>query len=106
MDDAHPTPGTDAPQATPQRRAAARQRVFKGARVMLDDRSTLSCTLKDLSDTGAKIRIDNVAGLPPTFRLHFVQENLVREVQVVWKTQNTLGVTFCGPARPHVLKHT
>jgi hypothetical protein len=83
------------------KRAFARRRVLKGGRITFNDgRSTIDCTVRDLSDGGAKLRVASVIGVPDHFRL-VVTGGEIYECRVVHRKENELGVSFVSsdPAR-------
>jgi 2-succinyl-5-enolpyruvyl-6-hydroxy-3-cyclohexene-1-carboxylate synthase len=94
----------DIAEAAAQRRFAKRQRVLKAAKIVLDDWRALDCQLRDVSQTGAKIRVDNVTMVPHKFRLYFASDNSIRDVQVAWKHNDQIGVAFVGPAKSCALR--
>ncbi len=86
-------------------RAAPRQRVLKAAKIILDDWGAIDCIVRDVSDTGARIKVENVSTLPHKFRLLITMDNTIRPVQVAWKLNNLIGVAFTGPStRPPMRK--
>lgn len=85
----------DAPE---EHRLARRQRVLKSAKIVLDDWRAIDCTVRDLSETGAKIQVGGAHGLPHKFKLLMISDNSIRPVQIAWKHNDTIGVAFCGPA--------
>ena len=79
-------------------RAAARQRVLKSAKIILDDWGAIDCIVRDMSETGAKIKIVSTANIPHKFRLLITMDNTIRPVQMAWKHNDTIGVAFTGEA--------
>ena len=56
--------------AQKEKRRGPRRRVLKGAIVAYNDRrSTISCSVRDISDTGARVRVDGSMSAPDTFLL-------------------------------------
>ncbi len=91
------------PQAAPshtfeEHRVAPRRRVLKSAKIVFDDWRAIDCTVRDVSETGAKLQVGGAHTLPHKFRLLMVSENTIRPVQIAWKLNDTLGVAFTGPA--------
>ena len=75
------------------RRQSMRRRTLKGGRIVFDDkRSVLDCTVHNLSENGAQLRLPSVVGVPDTFELHV--DGIVRFAWVVWKATDKLGVTW------------
>jgi 2-succinyl-5-enolpyruvyl-6-hydroxy-3-cyclohexene-1-carboxylate synthase len=83
-----------AAKAEDARRVAKRQRVLKTAKIVLDDWRAIDCTLRDVSETGAKIIVDSTGHIPEKFRLFLSSDNTIRDVQIAWKQHNMLGVHF------------
>ena len=55
-----------------ERRTADRRRTLKAATVVYNGGHTsLDCTIKDVSETGAKIEMHDLITLPETFHLYF-----------------------------------
>jgi ABC-type uncharacterized transport system ATPase subunit len=87
-----------------EHRIAPRHRVLKSAKIVLDDWRAIDCAVRDVSDTGAKLRIDGTIALPHKFQLLFITENTIRPVQIAWKHQDMIGVAFTGEAKPAPLR--
>ena len=81
-------------------RAAPRRKVLKAATVASNNRHlTVSCTLRDLSSTGARLRVDNIVTIPDTFELIIAVDGLEANCEVVWRKTNEVGVRFIGAPR-------
>lgn len=103
MEDARPT--DVAPGLTPeQRRAAKRMRVLKSAKIVFDDWRAIDCTLRDVSETGAKVLVDSTNNIPKKFRLYFAADNTIRDVELAWKQHNMVGVHFTSEAKSASLR--
>ena len=60
---------------------------------MFDDkRSVIDCTVLNISENGANLRLASIVGIPDTFDLHIGDE--IHAAWVVWKMDSTLGVTW------------
>lgn len=54
-----------------------------------------NCTMIDVSEAGAKLRIDAPAVIPDEFVIWLSREGFPRRrCKVVWRTNNELGVAF------------
>jgi PilZ domain len=85
------------PQSADQRRGAQRRRTLKTAIIVkLDNMSVVSCTLRDVSETGARLRCLDQASIPKEFYLVFPVENTRCLARVVWRRGDELGVHFVG----------
>ena len=83
-----------------EQRRALRRRVLKAGLVAYNERhSTLSCTVRDISDTGARVRVDGSVSAPETFELIIQIDGLEASCEVVWRNGNEVGVRFLGAHR-------
>lgn len=81
-------------------RRAVRRRVLKSGTIAYNDRfKTLSCTVRDLSEGGARLRADNPLFVPSQFELLIEQDGFEAECEVVWRVDKDLGVRFTSPPR-------
>lgn len=76
-----------------ERRQEPRRRTLKAGRVLIDKKSVLNCTIRNLSEHGGRLDIDSVVGVPEEFVLDIAGEG-ARRARVVWKTYTSLGVKF------------
>lgn len=75
-------------------RAAARRTTLKGGRIVFNaGRSTIDCTVRNLSSKGAKLQVASVVGIPETFDL-VLQGGPRQSCRVKWRTLKELGVEF------------
>ncbi len=82
-------------------RIARRQRVLKqGKIVFFNNLSVTDCTIRDLSETGAKVICGDQMAVPNEFRLVVLMDNTIRDVQVAWRRENMLGVRFTSAGKP------
>jgi hypothetical protein len=78
----------------PQKRTDARHRVFKGALIAFKDKSsTINCTVRNLSDSGACLTLVDPFGIPDTFDL-VLDSAPGRHCRVVWRKATQIGVEF------------
>jgi hypothetical protein len=81
-----------------ERRRYRGHRVLKRGKVFLHDHSTIiDCTVRDVSDGGARLQIGHFCILPSRFRLGFVSDGSIREtfeVRAVWRHADLIGVAF------------
>jgi hypothetical protein len=83
------------------KRDRGRLKQLKSALIVLNDRrSTLACMIRDVSESGARLKFGSVVGLPAEFELIFVQERVIVSVRKTWQRHAECGVTFTGPKRP------
>jgi hypothetical protein len=81
-------------QAMIENRTSQRQRTLKGARIVLPNgNSTIDCTVRNLSERGAKLQVTSIIGIPDAFQL-LLPNAPRRACQVIWRKANELGVAF------------
>ncbi len=78
-------------------RAAPRSRVLKSAKIIsMNYVSVLDCTVRDLSETGAKLICADPLSVANVFRFMLPAENTIRDARVVWRRNGMLGIEFTG----------
>ena len=78
-----------------ERRISPRRKTrFKATIVFGDDRSTAGCTVRDLSETGARLKLDPSDLVPTRFHLIWLADRAVLEVEAVWRSQGEMGIKF------------
>jgi hypothetical protein len=76
-----------------ERRHSPRRRTLKEGRIFFDEkRSVIDCTVLNVSEKGANLRVPSTVDVPDTFELHIGNE--IHAAWVVWKADGTLGVTW------------
>jgi hypothetical protein len=77
-----------------ERRSAPRKRTLKGGRIAFNaGQSTIECVVLNLSETGAKLRVTSVMGIPDTFDLLLADKSR-RRCRVAWRKLDEMGVAF------------
>ncbi|MFA6964891.1 PilZ domain-containing protein [Bosea sp. (in: a-proteobacteria)] len=80
------------------RRREARTRVFEGASVVFNGRqSVLACTVRNWSETGAMVRMQDWIALPDTFEVQIADKADGRRVRQCWRRGDDVGVMFLNP---------
>jgi len=81
------------------KRKTPRRRVLKeGKIVYADGLRVIDCTIRDMSENGARLLIANTLGLPDTFQLYEKSSGLLYPASITWRQTNAIGVHFVGPA--------
>jgi hypothetical protein len=84
-----------------EKRVATRRKVLKTAKIVSFDRKTvLTCTIRDLSETGAKLNVEVSSAIPNEFQFFLLSDNSLRDATVVWRRSGQIGVNFTSPAKP------
>ncbi len=82
-----------------ERRYVSRVRIKRDAKLIVGpDMPLVSCTVHDLTASGACLSIASTDPLPPTFELTFEHGRSRRPCRVVWRSATRVGVAFGKPA--------
>lgn len=85
----------EARNGAPVERAGKRHRVVQQGRIVLGPERLVGCVIRDLSRTGAKLRVAPEIGLPETFSLVIAAHDLrTLTVRLRWRRGDFAGVTF------------
>ena len=76
-----------------EKRAAQRYRVFKGGTITFEN-CGIACTVRNMSDSGAAIDLENPVILPQSFTLSISRDNFVRNCRTVWRNDKRIGLAF------------
>lgn len=78
-----------------EQRRAPRQKTYKAARIAFGGRrAVITCLVRNLSDTGACLGLNDPIDIPDVFNLVFDSGEASRMCQVVWRKANRIGVVF------------
>jgi hypothetical protein len=84
-----------------EKRQAQRRSVKEVARIVCEKRrSSQSCLVLDVSETGARLLVNSVARLPASFLLFRKSPLSLREAVVVRRELKCVGVTLSPPLDP------
>lgn len=79
----------------PEATANVRRRVLKAGRIAFHGgRSSIDCTVRSLSDTGAGLDVISSAGIPDSFKLRIDADNFSRLCRLTEKKERHLEVAF------------
>ncbi|MET3926463.1 PilZ domain-containing protein [Devosia sp. 2618] len=79
---------------TDDHRVEPRHRTLKGGRIAINDGfSTFQCMIKNLSETGARLKLASVVGIPDSFQL-VMDDGRKFDCAVAWRTADEIGVKF------------
>ena len=80
--------------AQEERRATIRHRVLKGGHIVVNaGYSSFDCTVRNLSSTGARLKVASVIGIPDSFELA-MDDGRRFGCQIIWRSEIELGVAF------------
>ena len=76
-----------------EHRVINRRRVLKTAHIVISEKTPkLECVARDVSDSGARLKVSTTLGIPANFDV--IIDGKRRSCQTVWKTDTTIGVSF------------
>ncbi len=65
------------------------------ARILFNNgQTTVDCTIRNLSDGGAKLQVSGAVTLPDEFELSIPQRNQKRRVRLCWRNDDFCGVAY------------
>jgi PilZ domain len=77
-----------------ERRSTPRRRVLKAGTIEFNRAGGVSCTVRNLSATGACLEVESPLGIPESFDLMIGSDWHARHCRVVWQTVHRIGVQF------------
>jgi hypothetical protein len=78
-----------------ERRQAPRARTLKSGKIIFKMRRTsIECTIRNLSDRGALLIVSNLALIPESFELELEATRVRYDCRVKWRGEDRLGVEF------------
>jgi hypothetical protein len=91
---------SDSDTPADNRRRSNRQRTLKGARVIYGNFSlSCDCLIRNMSETGARLKIDRSIGIPSEFYLLVPTELRLCKARMTWQKGDEIGVEFLEPMR-------
>ena len=76
------------------RRVAPRRRTLLEGHIELAGGGAIDCTIRNISDGGARLRVVSVIGVPDAFVLSYGINSQRRPVRVTWRQETELGIAF------------
>jgi PilZ domain len=79
-------------------RRHARRRMLKSGLICFNARSSsLPCTVRDISDNGAKLTVADPFAVPAEFELYIELDGLLVSCAIAWRRATAIGVFFTSP---------
>jgi hypothetical protein len=80
-----------------QRRSNKRYPTRLGGRIIFGEPgSSVTCLVRDVSDSGARLAVIEPVDIPPVFELRIPARRLAAQVRVMWVHEGEYGVMFTG----------
>jgi hypothetical protein len=77
-----------------EKRTVPRHRVLKRGTLAFNGGGAMDCTVRNLSQTGARIEIASPVGVPAVFTLVIEADHFMRRCHTVWSSEQRIGVAF------------
>jgi hypothetical protein len=77
-----------------EHRSNRRQRVLKAGTISFNGDAGISCTVRNLSETGAALDVTSPVGIPDRFTLVFDGNHTTKPCHIVWRKERRIGVAF------------
>jgi hypothetical protein len=78
-----------------EHRAHPRHRTLKAGKIVFNHRfSVIDCTVRNLSERGARLEVPSTLGVPNDFDLVIEPDRAARACRVAWKDEHQMGVRF------------
>ncbi|MGA0602320.1 PilZ domain-containing protein [Caulobacter sp. KR2-114] len=85
---------TDNPPPYVEKRGIRRNRVFLAGKLTNGHGLVMDCTIRDLSEVGAKVHVPSAIGLPDEVALLVMREGVVRLSRRMWSRSPLFGLEF------------
>ncbi|HEX3431848.1 MAG TPA: PilZ domain-containing protein [Rhizomicrobium sp.] len=87
------TPKGKAPEH--ELRRSARVRTFFGGRIVFRDGTySYACTVRDMSESGARVAIPEARLIPRRFFFLTSKEDVAHDCELVWRSRDMAGIKF------------
>jgi hypothetical protein len=78
-----------------EQRRNQRQRVLKSGKIAYGGGSiVIDCTIRNLSDTGARLQVPTSVAIPDRFEFTEASTGKVRHATVMWRKGHLIGIRF------------
>ena len=93
-----PSPQGPQPKGRKEDRKSPRRRTLKEGKVVFGlAHSVVDCTIDNMSDGGAHIRMTSSHGVPEDFYLVEATRGVIHKAEVAWRTTTGMGLRILGP---------
>ena len=77
-----------------ERRKTTRHRVLKAGTIAFNRAGVISCTVRNISETGACLEVDSPVGIPDQFTLLIEHDHVQRPCRISWRKEKRIGIAF------------
>ena len=83
-----------------EKRAQHRNRVLKAGTIVFKG-SSIDCVVRNISAAGAALEVESQIGIPPSFYLVILADQVKKRCRVLWRKERRLGVAFESEPSAH-----
>ncbi|MDZ7628667.1 MAG: PilZ domain-containing protein [Parvularculaceae bacterium] len=77
-----------------ERRRDVRRATFKAGEILLDDGRKIPCIVRNISESGCLIKLDNADALPDFVTIRIELDAPARAAEIVWRSASLAGAMF------------
>lgn len=77
-----------------ERRGSVRSATFKAGEILLEDGRKLACIVRNISDSGCLMKLDNADALPEFIAIRIDLDAPPRPAEIVWRSTTLAGAMF------------
>jgi|SRR5215470_1385072 len=78
-----------------ERRGGSRHKSFLQGRIYFNNRrSSVDCLIRDIADSGARLKFSNAVATPDVVELHIPNKNETYRAKVIWRQGDEIGVSL------------
>lgn len=76
-------------------RNAERRKMLRAAKIIYNNAMcVINCEIRDISDTGCRVKVASSHGIPDLFTLHIIAGGIRHECEVAWRKPEQMGLKF------------
>lgn len=90
-------PAPAIPEGKNQRKTPRRRVLKEGKLIYGQSQAVVDCTIDNMSDGGAHIRMTSSHGVPEEFYLVEAARGVIHRAEVAWRTTTGMGLRLLGP---------
>ena len=77
-----------------KRKSRRRRQFLRGFVRLPQDNTTIDCLVRDISETGAKLRFRCTTPMPEFFELHIPSTGQIAKSKLIWNNKCEVGISF------------
>lgn len=77
-----------------ERRSSTRRPTFKAGEIILEDGAAIDCVVRNVSESGCLIKLDNANALPDEISIRIDLDKPARRAEIIWRSTSLAGAMF------------